>query len=91
MSYHKADWDKYITRRMNLAGEKIESLTKYFQNDFDQKKTDGTLKRQEMDRVRNCAQRRVVEEQCRGHIDLSSCCSQLSRCTLCVSIGDNMR
>ena len=91
MSYHKADRDKYVTRWMNLAGEKIESLTKYIQNDFDQKKTNGTLKRQEMDRVRNCAERRVVEDQRRGHIDLSSCCSQLSRCTLCVSIGDNTR
>jgi hypothetical protein len=38
MSYHKADRDKYVTRRMNLAGETIKSLTKYFQNDLIRKR-----------------------------------------------------
>ena len=40
----------------------IESLTEYFQALFAQKKSDGMLKKQEMDRLRNCVRKRVAED-----------------------------
>ena len=72
MTYHKADWEKYVQSRKTLTNEPIKTLTKYFQSIFDQKKADGTLERQVMDRIRHRAQRHVAEERRKGTSALSS-------------------
>jgi hypothetical protein len=62
MKYHKADRDKFIASGKKLADKTIESLTEYFQALFAQKKSDGTLEKQEMDRLHNRARKRVAED-----------------------------
>ncbi len=62
MTYHKADRDKFVASAKKLANETIESLTEYFQALFAQKKSDGTLEKQEMDRLRNRVRKRVAED-----------------------------
>ena len=80
MTYHKADRDKFVASGKKLADETIESLTEYFQALFAQKKSDGTLEKQEMDRLRNHARKRVAEDlRHKIRVSESSCKPYLAR------------
>jgi hypothetical protein len=54
MSYHKNDRKKFVLSGKMLDDETIESVTTFFQALFEQKKLDGTIKRQEADQIRKC-------------------------------------
>jgi hypothetical protein len=60
MTYHRADRMEYVKSGKKLAAKTLESLTGYFQALFTQKKADGTLKRAEIDRLRNRAKKRLA-------------------------------
>jgi hypothetical protein len=63
MLYHKSDRTEYVKSGKNLRKETLESLTSYFQALFSQKKADGSLKRAELDRIRNRAKQRLARDQ----------------------------
>jgi hypothetical protein len=52
MSYHKNDREKFVLSGKTLDGETIKSVRTFFQALFEQKKLDGTIKRQEADCIR---------------------------------------
>jgi len=62
MTYHRADRTEYVKSGKKLADETIESLTAYFQSLFAQRKSDGTLERAEIDRLRNRAKRTIASD-----------------------------
>ena len=67
ISYHKNDRKKFVLSGKTLVDETIESVTTFFQALFKQKKLDGTIKRQEADRIRKRILREA-SEKLRGRI-----------------------
>ena len=55
MSYHKSDREKYILSKTTLAGATIKSVTLFFQALFKSKRLNGTLKCQELERIKQRA------------------------------------
>ena len=55
MTYHKADRNKFVASSKILSNKTIESLTEYFQALFAQKKSNGMLEKQEMNRLHSSA------------------------------------
>ena len=51
MSYHKNNRKKFVLSGKTLNDETIESVMTFFQDLFEQKKLDGTIKRQEVDPI----------------------------------------
>ena len=58
MSYHKSDREKFVLSKTDMNDETLDSVTKFFQNLYEIRKSDGTLERQEYERVR----KRVLRE-----------------------------
>ena len=52
MSYHKSDREKFVLSKTDMNDETLDSVTKFFQNLYKIRKSDGTLERQEYERVR---------------------------------------
>ena len=65
MTYHCADRHEYIKLGKKLSNEMIEMLTGNFQSLFAQRKSDGMLKRTEVDRLKNGAQRTRAKSLCK--------------------------
>ena len=80
MTYHKANHNKFIASGKKLSNKTIKSLTEYFQVQalFAQKKSDGTLKKQEMDRLRSCTRKQVGEDLCHKIRTSESLCKPYS-------------
>lgn len=59
MTYHKQDRDKFVSsgKKLEDTGMSIDSVTEYFQALWLQKKADGTLEAQEVERLRRKARR----------------------------------
>ncbi len=57
MTYNRADRAEYVKSGKKLASKTIESLMKYFQALFSQKKIDGMLERAKINRLRNRAKK----------------------------------
>ena len=64
MSYHKNDHKKFVLSGKTLDDETIESVTTFFQALFEQRKLDGTIERQEADRIRKHLLREASEKLC---------------------------
>jgi hypothetical protein len=62
MSYHRSDREKLVLSKTDLESETLESVTNFFQNLYEIRKNDGTLERQELERVR----RRLLREASEG-------------------------
>ncbi len=67
MSYHKNDREKFVLSGKMLDDEKIESVTTFFQALFEQRKLDGTIERQEAERICKRLLQEASEKLC-GHI-----------------------
>lgn len=63
MSFHKSDRAEYIRSGRRLDNETLETLALYFQAIHDAKVADGSLQRQEQQRVANCSQRTDNQRQ----------------------------
>ena len=61
MSYHKSDRERFVLSKTDLKGETLDSVTKFFQNLFEIRKNDGTLERQELERIKKRALREASE------------------------------
>ena len=61
MSYHKRDREKYVLAKTTLEGATIESVTLFFQALFEAKRLDGTLERQELERIKRRALREASD------------------------------
>jgi len=61
MSYHKSDREKYVLAKTTLEGATIESVTLFFQALFEAKRLDGTLERQELERIKRRALREASD------------------------------
>ncbi len=64
MTYHRNNRLEYVRNGKKLSDETIDTLTAYFQLLFAQRMNNGTIKRAEMDRLRNRAKRSVKAEIC---------------------------
>ena len=64
MSYHKNDREKFVLSGKTLDDKTIESVTTFFQALFEQRKLDGTIKRQEAERLRKRLLREASEKLC---------------------------
>jgi hypothetical protein len=62
MSYHKSDREKFVLSGKTLDDETIESVTTFFQALFEQRKLDGTIERQEAERLRKRLLREASEK-----------------------------
>ena len=67
MSYHKNDSEKFVLSGKTLDDKTIESVTTFFQTLFEQRKLNGTIERQEADRIRKRLLREA-SEKLRGRI-----------------------
>ena len=47
MSYHKSDREKFVLSKTDMNDETLDSVTKFFQNLYEIRKSNGTLQRQE--------------------------------------------
>jgi len=61
MSYHKSDREKYVLGGKTLKDATFESVTTFFQVLYEQKKGDGSLERQEVERLRKRLLREAAE------------------------------
>jgi len=61
MSYHKSDREKYVLGGKTLKDATLESVTTFFRALYEQKKGDGSLERQEVERLRKRLLRKAVE------------------------------
>ena len=52
MSYHKSDREKYVLSGKTLKDATFETVTTFFQALYEQKKGDGSLERQEVERLK---------------------------------------
>ena len=62
MSYHKNDREKFVLSGKTLNDETIESVTTFFQALFEQRKLDGTIERQEAERLHKRLLREASEK-----------------------------
>jgi hypothetical protein len=62
MMYHKANHNKFVASGKKLSDKTIKSLTENFQALFVKKKSDCTLEKQEMDRLRSHVRKRIAED-----------------------------
>ena len=62
MTYHRTDCAEYVKTGKKLSDETIEMLLAYFQSLFVQRKIDGTLKRHEIERLRNRAKQMLAND-----------------------------
>ena len=62
MSYHKSDREKFVLGGKTLKGATVETVTKFFQALYEQRKLDGSLDRQEVERLKRRLLRKASED-----------------------------
>ena len=65
MSYHKSDREKFILGGKTLKDATVETITKFFQALYEQRKLDGLLNHQEVERLKRRLLRKASEDVCR--------------------------
>jgi hypothetical protein len=62
MSYHKSDREKFVLGGKTLKDATIDTVTAFFQALYEQRKLDGSLDRQEVERLKKRLLRKVSED-----------------------------
>ena len=74
MSYHKSDRKKFVLGSKTLKDATVETITKFFQALYEQKKLGSSLDHQEIKRLKKCLLRKASEDL---------------RCKVCDATNDN--
>ncbi len=86
MLYHKSNRKKFVMSRKTLDDKTIESAVAFFQTLFEQKKLDGTIERQEADRICKCLLCKALEKLRRRLCEASDGrCSHCAKCKIALS------
>jgi len=68
MSYHKSDREKFVLGDKTLKDMTVETVTKFFQALYEQKKLDGSLDRREVERLKKHLLRKASDDlRCKVH------------------------
>jgi len=62
MSYHKRNREKFVLGGKTLKGATVETVTKFFQALYEQRKLDGSLDRQEVEHLKRRLLRKASED-----------------------------
>jgi len=74
MLYHKSDHEKFVLGGKMLKDTTVETVNKFFQALYEQKKLDGLLDRQEVKRLKKCLLRKAPEDLlCKVHDAANDC------------------
>jgi len=74
MSYHKSDREKFVLGGKTLKDASVETVTKFFQALYEQKKLDGSLDRQEVEHLKKRLLRKASEDLHRKVRDAADDC-----------------
>ena len=62
MSYHKSDREKFVLGGKTLKDATVDTVTAFFQALYEQKKLDGSLDRQEVERLKRRLLRKASDD-----------------------------